>query len=738
MRTLRCCWVVTALGLGACSDGSRAGHATEDAGQESIARRDAGSGEDTEPPDENDPDVGQSDTMRPGVVLDAGVLPDGTPVVLDDVRINEVDCDGDRLELLNTGDATVSLSGFSVADSIDETFHSQALSGAIAAGAYLVVTLHDFGIKCGGENAVLFRDHKVVDVVPPASAPTGATWGRLPDGSGGFLATAPTLGTANSAFEDESRLLYAPLGTAVEVRITLPAQSRAALAADPRTYVEGSLLLDAGGKQVGPLRVGVRLKGRHGSFQDLDHKAAFKISLDHVVEGQRAFGQEKLTLNNFNQDDTSIHEWLAYRIFTAVGVPAPRVGYAHVTLDGEDYGTYLLVESLDERDFLARNFPSTFATYEPLPGDDITPDKVPVFEVDEGDETDRSLLLAVAEALRTAPQGGVYEALKARIDYPEVLREMAVELFVGEWDGYTLAMNNYVIHIDDLGVLRLVPWGADQAFASHESLFFGRGVLLRTCLADLSCIRLWVDALHDVRSKLRGLLDAGLADEARQLAALNAGRFSTDPRVAWGVPGVEARAQAVIAELPQRLDSLDSALDCLDTSPDNDADGRRCQLDCDDGDPARYEGAQEVCGDHIDQDCSGAWDDGASCPACAADSAVPGYLFCPRGATRDTAEAACAAASAHLARVAAQGENDALAQRAALWFSGIPIWLGLGAPADSGSFTWSDGSALGYTAYAPGEPAGDSSQRRCVSLRPEDALWTAGDCYRVLPYVCEQ
>lgn len=100
--------------------------------------------------------------------------------------------------------------------------------------------------------------------------------------------------------------------------------------------------------------------------------------------GQRAFGQEKLTLNNLHQDDTAIHEWLAYRIFGAVGVPAPRVGYAHVTLDGSDYGTYLLVETLDERDFLARNFPSTFATYEPLAGQDITPENVPKFDVDKG------------------------------------------------------------------------------------------------------------------------------------------------------------------------------------------------------------------------------------------------------------------------------------------------------------------------------------------------------------------
>jgi hypothetical protein len=699
-----------------------------EAGPEQERARDAGSEVDEEP----------TDAKRPDVVLDAAALPDGGPLVLGVVRINELDCAGDRVELLNTSASSLNLSGFSVADSVDESFHNQPLSGSIAAGAYQVVTLSGFGIACGDENAVLFRDHEIADLVLPARIPSGATWGRLPDGSGEFAPTAPTLGAANRAFEDESSALYAPFAPAVEVRITLTAQNRAALVADPRSYVEGSLTLDANGKKLGPVRVGVRLKGHEGSFQDLDHKAAFKVSLDHLVDGQRAFGQKKLTLNNFKQDETGIHEWLAYRIFAAVGVPAPRVGYAHVTLDGSDYGTYLLVESLDERDFLARNFPSTFATYEPLAGEDITPDKVPTFDVDKGDDKDRSLLLAIADGLRTAPRGAAYEALKARIDYPEVLREMAVELFMGEWDGYTLSLNNYVIHIDQRGVLRLVPWGADQAFASRESLFYAQGALLTTCLADLSCIQLWVDALKDVRSKVRGLLDAGIVSDARRLAALNKSRFSTDPRVTWDVSGVEARAQAVAAELQGRLDDLISDLDCLGAAPDKDGDGRRCKLDCNDDDRTRYYGAAEVCGDHIDQDCNDAWDDGPSCPVCTPDSALPGYLFCPHAATRDDAESACVASQAHLVSVAAKGQNDALAGRATLWFSAGPIWIGLRAPANSSSFAWSDGAPLSYDAYAPDEPAGDDSDARCVSLRTADGRWTAGDCYRVMPYVCKQ
>ena len=66
------------------------------------------------------------------------------------------------------------------------------------------------------------------------------------------------------------------------------------------------------------------------------------------MSGQRFLGLKKLTLNNMVQDASMVHEGLAYRAFRAVGVPAPRTGYAFVRLNGSAYGVYLKrVESLN-------------------------------------------------------------------------------------------------------------------------------------------------------------------------------------------------------------------------------------------------------------------------------------------------------------------------------------------------------------------------------------------------------
>ncbi|MCA9608181.1 MAG: peptidoglycan DD-metalloendopeptidase family protein, partial [Myxococcales bacterium] len=53
-------------------------------------------------------------------------------------------------------------------------------------------------------------------------------------------------------------------------------------------------------------------------------------------------------------------------------------------------------------------------------------------------------------------------------------------------------------------------------------------------------------------------------------------------------------------------------------APDMDGDGSRADEDCDDGDPGRYPGNMEVCGDGVDQDCDGS---DLACPGM--DAGVP-------------------------------------------------------------------------------------------------------------------
>jgi spore coat protein CotH len=57
---------------------------------------------------------------------------------------------------------------------------------------------------------------------------------------------------------------------------------------------------------------------------------------------------KRLTLNAMTQDTSKIHEYGAYALFNAMGVPASKTGWARVYVNGVDRGLYLNVEQPDE------------------------------------------------------------------------------------------------------------------------------------------------------------------------------------------------------------------------------------------------------------------------------------------------------------------------------------------------------------------------------------------------------
>src|SRR6185503_18950223 len=102
--------------------------------------------------------------------------------------------------------------------------------------------------------------------------------------------------------------------------------------------------------------------------------------------------------NNMVQDDSMVHETLAYTLFHAVGVPAPRTGFAYVRVNGAAYGVYLDVEQLDDV-ALASRYATTQHLYEGNYTNDLVPGDVNAFEVDEGSAGDRSDLQALVDAV---------------------------------------------------------------------------------------------------------------------------------------------------------------------------------------------------------------------------------------------------------------------------------------------------------------------------------------------------
>ena len=489
-------------------------------------------------------------TSAPSVPVSG--TPSDFPVVL-----NEINCEAtDWIELVNTSDGSVDVSGWLLSDDpldrdpwrADHRYLFPASTTIPPRGKLVVEKVaggFPFGISCGGDTIRLADGAEgwLVDefVVPYLSA-AGDTWGRFPDGTGAWVETAPTKGSVNEPSlsgggpPPDPSWLFDP-GAVQRIHLTLPQATIDALAVDPTTeYHDATFSLTrADGQTYGPLAVGVRLKGGLGSFRDLSGKAALKLKFNFSVAGQRFQGLQRLTLNNMVQDRSMIHETLAYSAFRAVGVPAPRTGYAFVSLNGEDMGLYLNVETLDDV-ALSRLFATTQHLYEGEYADDVLPGEASSFEVDEGSDTDRADLDALIAAVNGA---GPWSAqVGALADLDEMTREWAVERYIGHWDGYAgygseeLSPNNYFLHSDASGRFQMLPWGTDQtwnqrlgfddepATTSTEcqddlpcvATYDGHSIMFTRCLADTTCAALYRNAVDTVTSTIGALHLHALAD----------------------------------------------------------------------------------------------------------------------------------------------------------------------------------------------------------------------------------
>jgi hypothetical protein len=231
----------------------------------------------------------------------------------------------------------------------------------------------------------------------------------------------------------------------------------------------------------------LRLKGGWGSLRDLNGKAGFKIKIprDHRA---KVGGLKKLTLNNMVQDGSFVREAMSYRLFRAMGVASPRVGYSTVSLNGSEYGLYANIETPDDQ-MLSRWFPSTKHLFEGSYWMDVWPDNETSFEVDEGDPYDLADLRALAQSSYLSGTAW-YDAFQ-RLTYSEqMLTNWAVELYIGHWDGYAhVIKNNYFLHSDITGRFSMLPWGTDQTWNDYLDFFdtWDRSIMFSKCMQVPDC-----------------------------------------------------------------------------------------------------------------------------------------------------------------------------------------------------------------------------------------------------------
>ncbi|MBM4010330.1 MAG: hypothetical protein FJ286_02970 [Planctomycetes bacterium] len=208
--------------------------------------------------------------------------------------------------------------------------------------------------------------------------------------------------------------------------------------------------------------VGLRKKGFLGSLDAT--RPSLIVDYGKFDAASPFAGLGRLTLNNNKQDAACIGQFLAYRLFAAAGVPAPRAGFAALSVNGTRLGVYTIVESI-KKPFLRRVLDADDGGLYEGTVADLVPETLGKLEVETHDRF-RPTLEALAAMLDGAgPLDG--ERLGELVDLDTFISYWAVEALAGIWDGYTANQNNYFVHVSAAdGRLRFIPWGTDTAFTS--------------------------------------------------------------------------------------------------------------------------------------------------------------------------------------------------------------------------------------------------------------------------------
>ncbi len=254
-------------------------------------------------------------------------------------------------------------------------------------------------------------------------------------------------------------------------------------------------------------QVGIRSRGK-GSRSGT--KPGLLVDTNKYVTNQEFHGLKKLVLDNVTQDNTFLHEPLAYPVFEAMGIASPALSYTRVTVNDEYWGVYWLIENIDKNFLSARlgDKEGNLFKYEYIE-DYRFQDKgsdprayLAIFQPEtHEDKPDATALIQFIQAANNAPETGFAAAMGQYLDVDKFLTYIAVENAIAGQDGFLglQGMNNfYLYQFTGQTKFVFIPWDQDTSFVSASWPVLQRvdtNVLVRKLLADPAKKQFYLDQI---------------------------------------------------------------------------------------------------------------------------------------------------------------------------------------------------------------------------------------------------
>lgn len=255
-------------------------------------------------------------------------------------------------------------------------------------------------------------------------------------------------------------------------------------------------------------QVGIRSRGKGSRSGE---KPAIKIDFNKYVETQTFHGYGAVHVKNAVQDASFLREVLALSVYEALGIPAPGISFARVTVNDQYWGLFNLVEDVKKK-FLTDRYGEdggNLFKYEYTEVWDFTtkgdePVKyIPVPFQAETNEThlDGTGLVTFVKAINDLPDATFGRDIAGYIDPVKFLTYVAAENATADNDGFVgyAGMNNfYVYQFKNASRFVFIPWDKNTSFVQPDWPLFLRvdtNVLTRRLLADPAMKQAYVDAM---------------------------------------------------------------------------------------------------------------------------------------------------------------------------------------------------------------------------------------------------
>ena len=211
------------------------------------------------------------------------------------------------------------------------------------------------------------------------------------------------------------------------------------------------------------------------------YKRALDLIIDQTGTGQTIAGENRLWLADAATDSTYMRTML-YMYVARQYIKAPKTNFVRVVINGENWGTYVNIEPLDDS-FIRENFETTEGAWwsvQPRGTLAYLGDKPDAYRTNyvlksKEDANSWNALIELCKILNTTPTGGLEAALAPRLDIDNALRFLALENVLINQDGYGGNTGGYGLYLAKDGRFQFIPQNAERSFRLVEESDYERG-----------------------------------------------------------------------------------------------------------------------------------------------------------------------------------------------------------------------------------------------------------------------